>query len=790
MNSMIRCLKKSSAATLAAALLFADPAAMSWAQVTAVANPGAAPVASGAAGAAIRQISVTPRLGGSAIAGPSLRSGLPPSAAPQPTLQHGLEVRPLAAVAAAAAAQAAAPGLQLVPAADRTDNAEPAVTRAENAEARPVRKAAPKTSPLRRMLSALNQTVRRGRTQDIFDGTGGSTRGLGILPEEGARAPGVELGPRPQQPGETETQRVTWNRLHIPGAADQPTLLGRIFRRSSVQPVTLPGDPNDARGVEAALRDLVASDPRRFGGLSPDSLQTVVSRKVAGREGLADTVYVSFRQHIRSLPVEGTYLSFTVKLIGGKAVLVSSSAQLYPRISVHTMGRLSDGQVLQKAFDRLGRPADSRSDLRRVGKKIMHLGGRWRAVHLVFSESKTLIAAVDINTGESFAWDARMTLLGNREDRAAERALETEPAPDGVAGRGVADGPQKADTPITTLPLGHIQIQTSQGKKYYADAQGKFVVEGKGDQPIELTVRLTGRYVTVQDQEGKDLVLKVTAKPGETLQAIFNPQGADENAVAQVNAYYHTTHVHDWLAARGVEAEDMNQPIRAKVNIDQDCNAYYTPWNPSINFFKASSRCVNTGYSDVIIHEDGHAYDDAIGGIVHSALSEGWGDIIAMYMTAQPIIGRGFFNSGSREYIRNGENDYQYRSRDEAHEQGQAFMGFAWKLRKALIASFEAAGLTSGQAADKASAVAENLVLPVLYANVRSIPAAIEAVLLRDLDESGHAPHFKEIQAAAQAHDISVKEPRPGEVAAGVVRTGFTARLAGAVTGFVRTLRG
>ncbi len=246
------------------------------------------------------------------------------------------------------------------------------------------------------------------------------------------------------------------------------------------------------------------------------------------------------------------------------------------------------------------------------------------------------------------------------------------------------------------------------------------------------------------------------------------------------------------MFAQGIYNDSIHRSIPIKTNINRDCNAYYTPWSPSLNFFSGSQRCANTAFDSVVYHEYGHFVDDMLGGIVNGGLSEGWGDILSMYITGTPEIGRGFLRGREESWIRHGDNDYQYRARDEVHKQGQAWGGFAWKLRKALIASFEAAGLTEWEATKRGTDLAAALVIPVLFANARNIPQAIEAVLMRDVGEDGRAAHFKEIQAAAAAHGIELKEPRPGIVTTPTARKKrrFTGWLSGAAKRLGRIVRG
>ena len=785
-----------SGAALLSAMLISGQAPLALAGVVQVAPVSQTAPLSGTVGVALQPAALAPGISASlgsqslsfrnglaalpSVITPQVAPGVAPAAQSAPAANavsqdsslplNGAVVGAPAVAGAPAVSQAApAPGLQIVREGSpllQTSPVQAATASPSRAEAsRPtVQASAPKT---RGIVAALKKLF-LGNAGKAFDNGGtaednGTTAtaaggGLGILPQRGLKRAGVRLDARPEQPGQTEVPRISWNRVNLPGAR-QP-LLTRIFRPSSVQPVALPGNPQDAIAVKAALLDMIAANPAEFGGLAAQDLQTKVAHKVDGQEGLATTVYVTFQQQLNGVAVEGTYLSFTVKMIAGQAVVVASSAQLYPKLNVDSFGRLGDNEIVEKAFERLGRPTGSIADIQRIGRRIMHLDGRWRSVYLVTSESTSFVSAVDVNSGEAFAWDGRMS------------AVE----PNGsVAGRGIEFDPGKTGENLVAMAMANLEIKTSDGRTLYTDKDGFFTLENAGDSdaPVTITAKLTGKYVTVNDNDSKDLAVTATVKPGEKVRVLFNPQGADETATAQVNAYRHVNVVHDFLAARGVKVDELDKAIPVKTNLDDECNAYYTPWYPSLNFFKSSERCVNTSYETVIYHEYGHHVDSKIGGIVNGGLSEGWGDIMSLYITRQPILGESFFKTGDRKFIRTGENTYQYKDSDEVHAQGQAWGGFAWKLRVALVESFKAAGLKPEEADAKGGALSESLVLPVLFAGVRDIPAAIEAVLLRDVGSDGTAEHFKEIQAAAKAHDITVKEPKPGQAESTLVRLSF-----------------
>ncbi|HWX10246.1 MAG TPA: hypothetical protein VNY33_09720, partial [Gaiellaceae bacterium] len=244
----------------------------------------------------------------------------------------------------------------------------------------------------------------------------------------------------------------------------------------------------------------------------------------------------------------------------------------------------------------------------------------------------------------------------------------------------------------------------------------------------------------------------------------------DENAIAQVSAFQKVNLAYNFLKERKLTTDQMDKnAITVRTNVDDECNAYYTPGSPSLNFFKSSANCVNSAYDTVADHEYGHYWDDMTGGIMNGGLSEGWGDILSMYLLNNPIIGEHFLKvaRNGKDYIRHGENTYQYNEFDEVHDQGQAWQGFGWKLRKALMAKL---------GDEEGAAVAEALVLPTMFAKAATIPDAMAQVLVNAMKKDGTIQYEDLIRATAKIHGIVLPtNPGKGFVASMVDR--FTAPL-------------
>ncbi|MFA6092046.1 MAG: hypothetical protein WCU88_04855 [Elusimicrobiota bacterium] len=733
---------KSLAAFLSAALLFGS-APQVFAQSVSIAQTAATPPSvSAAVGTSLQQPVVLPS--GLSLLDASGRSAVQL----QPAQQD--QLLPLETVITAPGNVSLKKNLQQPDVRTKQIHAQAAAT--------PAMRTAPLTNanPVTKVLRTITKALRAKNTSALFHG--GRSYGLGILhSEQPAEIAGVRLDAKPSTPKGGNLIR----RVSIPRQASG---LSGTFDADSSDTLILPGAPQEVTDILKALREAIAADPNRFGGISPDSLFTTLARRTPGVAGLEDTVYVNFQQTLNDIPVEGSLLSFTLKTMNGQTVVVHTSARLYPDLKLDTQGKLDENALEQKALARLGNQPDAASDLQDQGMRIMQLGEQWRVVSLRRSQSLPLIVAVDINTGETFAWNPRIQARipiswddGKVPTPKKPAAPEPAPQPEDpslpakIMGRGTAAGPFVEGAPLSILPLGHIQIKTSDGQAAYADADGVFTVPGTGSGPVQITLTMTGRYARIMDRSVKTLTMTGTVKPGDTLRAVFNPSGAQETSVAQVNAYYHVTRVHDWLKAHGITHANMDKALPVNTDIDDECNAGYDPYNPSLHLFRASPDCANTAFDNVIYHEYGHFTDAMIHhGIPDPGLSEGWGDTFTMYILNSPEIGRGFFKKHPNHILRDGENTYKFGRYDEEHDQGQAFMGFSWKLRKAFIAAM-------GEA--QGAALASALILPVIFSGAQDIPDAIEAVLMRDIGQDGTAQHFQQIAAAAKIHGFTLLEP-------------------------------
>jgi len=563
----------------------------------------------------------------------------------------------------------------------------------------------------------------------------------------------------PTVPSADRERTVLLQTYALPGSRE----VGGIFESSRK---ALAVDPANLDAVVGAVKSMVDADPARY-GVPSSELRLIHVKKFEGAGEQAAAIFAYFRQTRDSLIVNGSHLSITIKVLDGKPTVVAQTGQLFPQIDVNTETVLTDEQIMGRIAARTGiPPADVSSTFEFYEEKILYSRGSWRHVKLYAAENLPFMIAVDVVTGLVFVYDNRAGL----RDAAGVSGS--------VGGKAVDKGPIMADSVVGEIALPFLEVSIG-GKSYVTGQDGRFTA-GSGfeaaPEGLELTAALAGPYVRIADAGGKTLSVKVAVKPGDN-RVVFNPgsTAADENALAQVNAFDKVNRSLNFLRERKLTNDRMDKrQLTVRTNIVDDCNAYYTPGRPSLNFFRSSERCVNTAYDTVAEHENGHYWDDMLGGIVDGGLSEGWGDILSMFRLNNPIIGEHFLKQarGGVDYIRHGENKYQYNEYDEVHDQGQAWGGFAWKLRKMLMAKL---------GDEKGAAVAEALVLPTMFAKSSSIPDAIAQVLVNAMKDDGTMIFEAEIRAAAKIHGITL----PASPAAG-----FAARLMERFTAPLRKVSG
>ena len=278
-----------------------------------------------------------------------------------------------------------------------------------------------------------------------------------------------------------------------------------------------------------------------------------------------------------------------------------------------------------------------------------------------------------------------------------------------------------------------------------------------GDASAEVGLGVRGPYVAITNRAGSLAAQTMTLAPGGTLTWSM---ADDEFGDAQLTAFVHAAVVKEFARTHfDPNLPWLDEQLSVTVNEAQTCNAYST--GDDIHFFRASALsavngCENTArLADVVYHEFGHSlhFNAIIEGVGQwdGALSEGMSDALAMLITGDHGMGRGFrrTNAPLRDLNPVGrELRWPDDVTGQVHADGEIIGGTLWDLGVALDAKL---GPAAGQAK------AREIYYGILQ-RASDIPSSYAEALLADDDDgdlSNGTPNQCEIDAAFGAHGLA-----------------------------------
>lgn len=236
-------------------------------------------------------------------------------------------------------------------------------------------------------------------------------------------------------------------------------------------------------------------------------------------------------------------------------------------------------------------------------------------------------------------------------------------------------------------PYPNLEIIAGGSPVAYTDANGDYSFDALGQNPVAIDLLLQGSFMNVNNEIAPDSWFGGDVNPGD----IFNFQWNDDNStMPERNAYYHGQLVHDFIKMIDPELDVMDFPMTCRVNVDGNCNAFYSRNDRSINFYAAGANCPNIALiGDVIYHEWGHGLTNLTyyyGGYQdpNGAMHEGFSDFLAGLITNQSLIGRGFYGPGSHLRNLSNHNHYPEDWSGESHNDGLIIGGALWDLKMML----------------------------------------------------------------------------------------------------------
>lgn len=243
---------------------------------------------------------------------------------------------------------------------------------------------------------------------------------------------------------------------------------------------------------------------------------------------------------------------------------------------------------------------------------------------------------------------------------------------------GFASPGQLPDTftnPAVPTLLDQLEVTAASGESDVTNAHGSFIVPFSGIGPVDLTARLEGPWVNVENFAGSNLSETLSATPPGPVDFLLNT-GPSEFTTSQVNAFIHTNQIHDLFKEYAPDFTPIDIQLPCNVNIDDNCNAGFSGIDITINFFTSGGGCVNTAFSTVVAHEYGHFIVNRLG-LSQGAFGEGFSDVMAIILYDTGLMGQDFEGPGT--VVRNiPAANQQYPCTSSAIHQCGQIIGGVW----------------------------------------------------------------------------------------------------------------
>jgi cysteine-rich repeat protein len=462
-----------------------------------------------------------------------------------------------------------------------------------------------------------------------------------------------------------------------------------------------------------------------------------------------DVRSVGFAQSVDGIAVLGGTISFAFKrdrmIMAGSTALPNVRAALASRSSPR---RLAAAQVTASATAWLasaGRPVVARTGVA-SGQVIVPMirprGASGVDISYTVAEQVEMEAAagdapgrwnvfVDAATGGAFARESTLMfesgqVLFNVPDR----------GPAALAGRHAQPAPSA--------------IHLVNGAPIISDLDGTVSWTGAGSATV--APGLTGPLIAVTNKAGALVSDSFTLAAGGS--AVWNRSG-DEAADAQIDAFVYASQAKRFAKLR-INPQLAYFDRQLSVNVNESsgsCNAYST--GDDLHFYpRTAEMCENAArIADIVYHEFGHSVhrQSIIPGVgqFDGAMSEGVGDTLAIALTGDPAMGRGFFlsNEPLRDLDPEVKKHWPQDLINEVHSDGEIYGETMWDLRTKLEAHL-------GQAAGF------ERFLAIYYGTVQravDIPSSFAEALVADDDDgdlTNGTPNECDIIAAFFAHGL------------------------------------
>ncbi len=316
--------------------------------------------------------------------------------------------------------------------------------------------------------------------------------------------------------------------------------------------------------------------------------------------------------------------------------------------------------------------------------------------------------------------------------------------------------PDGAGNPPTIQAMKHVELQSSAGT-VLTDANGNFTFAGV-DTPLAVTVRYFGAFGDVRNMAGAEHTLTQVVHPVIPNTLTLNSSRTAE-VTAQANAFMTVNRLRDWVRSVLPTDGTADRLFQARVNDVPNCPDFFANFNGTSIGFRLPGdsvppgvSCANSSFSTVISHEHGHWMNVLYGtGNGSDGMGEGNADVFAMYVWDTPGVALDLYGNGLP--IRTGWNTRQFCGdgspgcHNGQHQNGEVWMGAAWKIRDRL-------NQTHGNAAG--DLIADTLFLSWMNAYDQTLLRSIIETQWLTLDDDdanlgNGTPHYADIDGGFRA---------------------------------------
>ncbi|MCB0756768.1 MAG: hypothetical protein KDB98_14295, partial [Flavobacteriales bacterium] len=188
--------------------------------------------------------------------------------------------------------------------------------------------------------------------------------------------------------------------------------------------------------------------------------------------------------------------------------------------------------------------------------------------------------------------------------------------------------------PETNAVLANLEVSQG-GNTFNTDASGSV----SGLNPGSATFAMRGLWAEVFTN-GTTPTFSATLSNG-----VNNIDWGNNANTKESSAYYHVNIVHDYMKSKFPSFTNMDNPLETNVDVSGSCNAFYN--GTSINFYQSGAGCNSFALvGDVVYHEYGHGINNTYylsqgGFFQNGAMDEGYADVWALGITANPVLGLG-----------------------------------------------------------------------------------------------------------------------------------------------------